>query len=58
MDLKKEVAEALDNAKQNGFDFDGKSYEEIAEDIVQYCSSLESADPAELVQYIHEYFTN
>jgi hypothetical protein len=58
MDLKKEVAEALDNAKENGFDFEDQSYEEIAADIVQHCSSLENVDPAELVQYIHEYFTN
>lgn len=53
--LKELVFEALSNAKDNGYTFDGMSAEEIAEDMVQYDANLEAVDAEDLVPLIEEF---
>ena len=52
MKLKHAVNEALTNAKENGYSFDGWTPMEIAEDLADNDAMLEEYTPEEIVPYV------
>lgn len=50
--LTKQVREALKNAKENGYSFDGWTDNDIACDLVAYDADLETQDIEALIQVI------
>ena len=51
--IKALVYEALDNAKENGYDdFLVGSAEQIAGDMIEYCQQLEDTSPALIIPHV------
>lgn len=55
MDIKKLVFEALNNAKENGYEPEKESVEYWANDLIDYDADLENCEPEELTPYIEEW---
>ena len=53
MDLTDKVRDALSNAKENGYTFDGMSPGEVAHDLLTYDSDLEDEDFCEVATAVH-----
>lgn len=58
--LQKDIFEALDNARENGFDFktNGWPPEEIAEDLIEFDSIFEGANPSDLIPHIETWLAS
>jgi len=57
LDLEGRVREALSNAKQNGYNFEGMSASEIATDLMDHDSDLEGKDFPAITLIVHNHIT-
>lgn len=53
--LEARVSEAMENATDNGFCFEGWTYLEVAEDLCTYNSDFETETPVSLVPHIKQW---